>query len=114
MNVLIVTDDFRKDQYIAKPIVEAMLAAAGKPHAHVMVQQELRGGVSEVIDWHNIERVLDSNQGMVDLFLLLVDRDGVPTRRAALNALEEKAAKLLVPPKKFLAENAWQERAVRN
>ena len=35
MNVLIIPEDFRKDQYILKPILEAMLAAVGKPQAKV-------------------------------------------------------------------------------
>jgi hypothetical protein len=34
---------------------------------------------------------------------------GIATRRAALDALETRAAELLAPPKRFLAENAWQE-----
>jgi hypothetical protein len=109
VNTLVITEDFRKDQYIAKPIVEAMLAAAGKPRAKVAMYQGLWGGVSRVMDWHNLEGVLQSGQAMVDLFLLLVDRDDVATRRAALDALEARAAQLLVPPKMLLAENAWQE-----
>ena len=109
MNVLVITEDFRKDQYIAKPVVEAILAAAGKPKAKVMVHQELYGGVSRVMEWRNLEPVLVTNRGMIDLFLLLVDRDGVEPRRTALDALEARAAAVLPLPKLFLAENAWQE-----
>lgn len=30
MNVLVIPEDFRKDQYMLKPIIEAMLKAKGK------------------------------------------------------------------------------------
>ena len=35
MNVLIIPEDFRKDQYVLKPIVTAMLKAAGTPRARI-------------------------------------------------------------------------------
>ena len=45
----------------------------------------------------------------VDIFLLLVDRDGIATRRKALDSIEAKAQKVLVDDRVLLAENAWQE-----
>lgn len=47
---------------------------------------------------------------MVEIFLLLVDRDGIESRRQALDLLEEKAKTHLGADKRILlAENAWQE-----
>lgn len=110
MNVLIVPEDFRKDQYILKPIFEAMLAALGRRSANVRVCQDpLLGGVGEALKWERIEAILRRYRGMVDVFLLVVDRDGQAGRRAALNALESQASQMLPTRRVFLAENAWQE-----
>lgn len=40
MKVLIIPEDFRKDQYILKPIVLAMLASLEQPNALVQVCQD--------------------------------------------------------------------------
>jgi hypothetical protein len=37
MNVLIIPEDFRKDQYIVKPLIRRMLAEIGKPNANLRV-----------------------------------------------------------------------------
>jgi hypothetical protein len=37
LNVLIVAEDYRKDEYILKPIVTSMLEEVGKPRANVRV-----------------------------------------------------------------------------
>ena len=39
MNVLVVPEDFRNDQYILKPLFERLLQSVGKPHARVRVCQ---------------------------------------------------------------------------
>lgn len=110
MNVLIIPEDFRKDQYILKPIITEMLKALGIPRAEVRVCQEpLLGGISQSLDWGRINEILDRYRGMVDLFLLCVDRDGQPGRKAALTRLEEQAAAQLAEGKRLLGENAWQE-----
>ena len=44
MNVLIIPEDFRQDQFILKPIIKAMLSALGKRRATVKVCRE-------PIDW---------------------------------------------------------------
>ncbi len=69
MNVLIIPEDFRKDQYILKPIVEALMAAIDKPHANVRVCQDpLLGGVAEALKWDRIKEILSRYQGMVQVF----------------------------------------------
>lgn len=106
MNVLIIPEDFRLDQYILQPLFEAVMSAAGKPHAKVrVVTDPLLGGVTEAMKWSNIEAIIDRYRGMVQLFILVVDRDGDAGRRGALTTIERQAEPLC----RFLAENAWQE-----
>ncbi len=110
MNVYIIPEDFRKDQYVVAPIVKRMLAEAGKPNANVRVCFDpLLGGISEATKWERIREILDRYRGMVRVFLLLVDRDGVDGRRQSLDGLETKAADELGDGKVLFAENAWQE-----
>lgn len=109
MRVLIIPEDFRKDQYMLKPILEAMFKALGKPHAKIVVCKDpLLREVSQALNFEKIKEIID-RYGMVDLFLLCVDRDGNLTRRAKLDNLEEKTKEILPDKKFFLAENAWQE-----
>ena len=112
MNVLVIPEDFRKDQYILRPLVQAMMAALGKPHANVRVCQDpLLGGISQSMDWQNIEDILDRYRGMIQIFLLMVDRDGDAGRRAALDFLEKRAANYHgeTTATILLSEHAWQE-----
>jgi hypothetical protein len=110
MNVLVIPEDFRKDQYILKPILDAMFQAIGRPRAKVRVCQDpLLGGIDQATQWERIRDVLDLYRGMVDVFLLIVDRDGNSGRRVALDNLERKAKDYLAADRFFLAESAWQE-----
>lgn len=110
MNVLIIPEDFRKDQYVVKPIIKKMLAEIGKPNAKVLVCCDpLLGGISEALKWSRIREILSMNKGMVDVFLLLVDRDGVQGRRQSLDRLEQEAAEYLPENRILFGENAWQE-----
>ena len=110
MNVLIIPEDFRKDQYVLKPIIERMFAEIGKPRANVqMCFDPLLGGIDQAMRWERIAEVLDMYRGMVQIFLLLVDRDGISTRRQALDVLETKAREMLGEGRVLLGENAWQE-----
>jgi hypothetical protein len=110
MNVLVIPEDFRKDQYMLKPIITAMLKELGKPNAKVRVCQDpLLGGVSEALKWDRIAEIVN-RYVMVDLFLLCVDRDGNESRKEKLLNIERKASDLLVGSSRcLLSENAWQE-----
>ena len=108
MNVLVIAEDFRKDQYVLRPIVRAMMKAVGRPHANVQLDREVLGGVDQATSWRRIEAILRLNP-MVHLFLLCVDRDGKSGRRQALDSIETQAAALLSPQRRLFAENAWQE-----
>jgi len=110
MNVLVIPEDFRKDQYMLKPIIGAMMKQIGKPKARVRVCQDpLLGGISEALKWERIEEIITRYQGMVNLFLLCVDRDGKEGRKQSLDKLEQRASNTLTANRLFLAENAWQE-----
>ncbi len=105
-NVLVISEDFRKDQHILKPVVQAMLSAAGKPKATLEVcKNPLLGGTGQAL---NRERILEivRQYRMVHLFVLCVDRDGDAGRRNKLDAIEGYAGQDGQP---VLAENAWQE-----
>jgi hypothetical protein len=66
VNVLIIPEDFRKDQYVVGPIIRRMFAEVGKPNANVRVCLDpLMGGISEATKWERIKDVLDRYRGMV-------------------------------------------------
>jgi hypothetical protein len=110
MNVLVIPEDFRKDQYMLKPIVEAMMKEVGKPKARVRVCQDpLLGGIDQALKWERIEEIINRYKGMVNLFLLCVDRDGKEGRKAVLEKFEQQAANILPSGRLLVGENAWQE-----
>lgn len=108
-NVLIIPEDFRRDEPLLKPIVERMLEACGRKARVRVCKDPLLGGVGEALKSHRIHEVLDRYRGSVHLFLLIVDRDGLPDRRNRLTKLEGEARKILGSDRHLLAENAWQE-----
>lgn len=95
MNVLVIPEDFRKDQYILKPIVKAMLRQLGKPSANIEICRDpLLRGVAEATSWSVVREIIERYR-MVDLFVLCVDRDGVQGRRQALDRIEQQAARVV-------------------
>ena len=51
MNVLVIPEDFRKDQYILKRLFRRLFQDLGKPAAHVVVCQDpLLGGIGEALE----------------------------------------------------------------
>ena len=106
MNVLVVPEDFRNDQYLLKPLFERLFATIGKGLVKVRVCQDpLLGGIDAALDGERIQEVVDQHRGMTDIFVLCVDRDGKPGRRARLDDIESEFGVDRV----FLAENAWEE-----
>lgn len=105
MNVLIIPEDFRKDQYMLKPIFSRLLADLGRPTARVVVcNPPLLGGVSEATNSARLREVVNLYP-MVDIFILCIDRDGRTGRRSRLDEIEKEFSGKSV----FLAENAWEE-----
>jgi hypothetical protein len=113
MNVMVIPEDFSKDQHILKPIIERMLRQIIRRGARVRVCQDPRlGGYNEALKWENIQGIIRRYSGMTDLFLLCIDRDGDKDRRAKLDHIEQQATALPeidARGRAFFAENAWQE-----
>lgn len=105
--VLVIPEDFVKDEGILTPVVTAMLRAAGKLRAKVEICHNPRlEGTGQALNKDRIAEVVDMYP-MADLFLLCVDRDGLPGRRQRLDNIEKHVQAKC--GKKLLAENAWQE-----
>jgi len=110
VKVLILAEDFVKDEFLLQPIIQAMMKAVGKPKAKVKVCRDPRfHGTGEALKWEYIEQALKRHQGMVDLFLLCVDRDGKAHRQVVLGNLENQAKTVIGTGRALLAENARQE-----
>lgn len=106
MNILIIPEDFRKDQYILKPLFERLFVSFGKRRAKVRVCQDpLLGGVAEALKPERISEIVARYEGMTQIFVLCVDRDGSEGRRRRLDRLEKGFGDGRV----FVAENAWEE-----
>ena len=106
MNILIIPEDFRKDQYILKPLFSRLFRFIGKPRVTVDVCRDpLLGGVGEALKRERIAEVVSKHGGMTDIFILCIDRDGDTNRRQSLNHIEREFGNTRI----FLAENAWEE-----
>ena len=82
MNVLIIPEDFRNDQFILKPLFEQLLCSMGKQNARVRVCQDpLLGGIGEAMKSERIAEIVERYDGITDIFVLCVDRDGNFERR---------------------------------
>lgn len=106
VRVLVIPEDFRKDQYLLKPLFERLLRSLDRPKARVTVCQDPRlGGIGEALKPARLAGIVERYRGMIDIFVLCVDRDGDVDRRRVLDRMEERYDHGLV----FLAENAWEE-----
>ena len=104
MNVLIIPEDFRKDQYILKPLFDRLVRA--RQSVRILICRDpLLGGVGEALKSENMEFILERYRGDIDVFILCVDRDGETGRRQRLNQLESEFGNGVT----FIAENAWEE-----
>ena len=105
MNVLVIPEDFRKDQYTLRPLIKRLFRSR-RPQVKVDVCMDpLLGGVGEALKSERIQEVVDQHEGMFDVFILCIDRDGVVGRRQRLDQLEAEFPK----GRTFLAANAWEE-----
>ena len=106
MNVLIIPEDFRNDQYILKPLFSRLFQSIVKRRVHVDVCRDpLLGGVGEAL---KSERIAEGHRKTRrhDGYLHPVHRrDGEKGRRQRLDQIEAEFGDVRV----FLAENAWEE-----
>ena len=106
MNVLVIPEDFRKDQYLLKPLFRQLFRSLGKPRAKVDICQDpLLGGVGEALKSERLAEIVAQHGGMTDILILCVDRDGETGRRQRLDQIEGEFGDDRI----FLAENAWEE-----
>ena len=104
MNALIIPEDFRKDQYILKPLFTRLFRRlVGRSVQVDVCVDPLLGGVTEALKSERIAEIMEANRNMYDLYILCVDRDGVVGRRQRLDDIEREFGPA------FLAENAWEE-----
>ncbi|NTW01908.1 MAG: hypothetical protein HGA19_11565 [Oscillochloris sp.] len=110
MRVLIIAEDPTQDYLILEPVITAMLRSIGRAATIRICRDPHFQGVNTVLKKESLEAILRRYQGMVDLFLLCVDRDGEEGRRAQLDAREQHCSELLAGQRRTLiAEHAWQE-----
>jgi len=106
--ILVIPEDFRKDQYMLKPLMGAMLDHLRKPNARIRICRDpLLNGVSQAMDKDRLAEIFDTYSGMTDLFMLCVDRDCEAGRRSGLDSLESWARDRHGCT--LIAANAWQE-----
>lgn len=110
MNVLIIPEDFRKDQYILKPLFTRLFRHLGARRPNIDICQDpLLGGDGEALKLERITEIVRDNRGMTDIFILCVDRDGRSGRRQRLDNIEAAIQAQFGNSVRFLAENAWEE-----
>ena len=104
--MLVVPEHPRNDQYILKPLFSSLFSKArfGAPRVEIC-QNPVLGGVNEALKPERMEEIINKYKGMVDIFILCVDRDGDRSRRVRLDSLEKRFGVGRI----FLAENAWEE-----
>ena len=106
MNIVVIPEDFRKDQYILKPLFTQLFKRLGASNPKVDICRDpLLGGFGEALKINKLAEIVDDQQGMTDIFILCVDRDGVVERRERLGQIEAEFQGKCV----FFAENAWEE-----
>lgn len=108
--VLVIAEDFTKDEAVLLPLVRRMLEEKGKPNANVQVCRNPNpGGIDTCLNSDWLAKNIVPLYPMVDLFLLFVDRDGDATRSARIAGVEQRVAAELPQEVKFIGESAWQE-----
>lgn len=74
MKVLVIPEDPTLDQYILKPIAEALFRDLGRRARIDVLQDPHLSGVDEALSQKDLADIVAQNP-MVDLFLVMVDRD---------------------------------------
>jgi hypothetical protein len=107
MRVLLIPEDFRNDQYMLTPIFKQLYATLGWARANVRTCSDpLLGGVEEALKHERLSEVFERYDGMIDHYILCVDRDGNQNRGQRLADLEARCA---VNGRKFFTVAAIEE-----
>jgi hypothetical protein len=107
VRVLVIPEDFRKDQYLLRPLFSRLFQSIGRRRVHVQIcRAPLLGGVDEALKSSRIAEVMSRHGGMAHIVVLCVDRDGNLGRHVRLRDMEREFS---TERRAFLAENAWEE-----
>ena len=109
MKTLIIPEDFRKDQYLLKPIFTRLFLSMGVRPKVTVCNDPLLGGIGEALKLERMVEIVLKYRGKADLFILCVDRDGDFNRRQSLDYIEASIRSALGGGRIFLAECAWEE-----
>jgi hypothetical protein len=110
VRVLVIAEDYRQDQYLLLSLIKAVTVAAGIARAHIDFCRDPQfQGIAQILSGDLLARALDQHRGMIDLFLLCVDRDAEPTRHLRLETIEAQARETLRPGSVLFASQAEQE-----
>jgi hypothetical protein len=60
LNVLVILEDYRKDQYVVMPLVRRLFAEIGKQHARVKPYTVVMGGIDQALDWKRLEEDIEA------------------------------------------------------
>jgi hypothetical protein len=108
--VLVIPEDFTKDEHILKPLVERILAECGHSARVEVCREPNLQGVSAALNIELLRTKVVPLYPMVDLFILFVDRDGNEGRKVRTDQIESTlTGELADKGRTFLAEVAWQE-----
>src|SRR5437660_1512215 len=111
-NVLVIPEDFTKDEHILKPLVEHIMEDCGRRAQVEVCRNPNFQGVATALDIEALREVV-AFYPMVNLFVLFVDRDGRAGRKQRTDQIQDiLSAELQSQARKFLAEVAWQEMEV--
>jgi len=62
--VFIIPEDFRKDQFILRPLIRCMLKGIGMRAKVDICREPLLAGIGEALKWDRIREILDNNRSM--------------------------------------------------
>jgi hypothetical protein len=107
-NVLVIPEDFTKDEHILKPLIERILEDCGRKAQIQVCRNPNFQGVQRALNLDALRAVI-ALYPMVHLFVLFVDRDGEGGRKQRTDQIERTLSSELGPKAVFVAEVAWQE-----
>ena len=109
-NVLVIPEDFTKDEHILLPLVRKVLADAGKPNASVTVCRKPNfQGIDGALNYERVRDEVVLRNGMTNLFILFIDRDARAGREAAVANLRTRIQTDLKANQNFVGVVARQE-----
>ncbi|HEY6331170.1 MAG TPA: hypothetical protein VI756_17720 [Blastocatellia bacterium] len=111
-DVLVIPEDFTKDEHILKPLVEQILSECGRKATVRVCRNPNFQGVHAALNINALRAKVVARYPMVDLFVLLVDRDGNEGRKERVARIESTLSAELPGCHNFVAEVAWQEAEV--